>query len=453
VALTACHRPGVRSLKLASAVARLGDGGVVKPGLERTAALLRALGHPEKGMRGVLVAGTNGKGSVCAVIESVCRHAGLRTALLTNPHLRSYCERIAIGGAPISEDAFIELLAEVRAEAPGVAPAVGAPSQFELLTAAGVLAAARAAADILICEVGVGGRLDSTNVLDLGAAVITNVSLDHEAMLGNTVELIAAEKAAIIKPGNDVITASRGSVLDVIIARADQVGANLRVVGRDVEFGGGTLGLAGIEVTLRSGHDRGQAWSLPLRGHHQIANAAVALATCQVLAHRGFPLDAESMTLGAAAVNWPGRMEWRAGRPALLLDGAHNPAGMKAFATAAADLCRGRRRVAIFGAMADKNIPAMLAPLRELTDMVVFTRVEGERAETPEALSAVWGTGSSVASTPARALEIARGMAGPAGVVMVAGSLYLVGAVLERLDTPSDPPAVTPWREPRRASP
>ena len=179
----------------------------IMPGLERTRALLAALGNPHVGLRGALVAGTNGKGSVCATVDSVCRAAGYRSVLLTSPHLTSYCERIVRDGAPITQTEFGALVDRVW-EAAETLPEELQPTGFEVLTAAGILVAREAAAEVLVCEVGLGGRLDSTNVLDLGVAAVTNIALDHEDLLGPTIPEIAREKAAIIKPGNRAITAA-----------------------------------------------------------------------------------------------------------------------------------------------------------------------------------------------------------------------------------------------------
>src|SRR6202043_4187056 len=176
--------------------------------LERTEALLAALGNPHLGLRGALVAGTNGKGSVCAVVDSVARAAGLHTVLLTKPHLTSYRERIVIDGQPIDEEQFVTLVDDV-AHAAGTLPESLQPTGFEMLTAAGILCAARESVDLLVCEVGMGGRLDSTNVLDLGVAVITNIALDHTQYLGSTLEAIAAEKAGILKPDSIAITGAQ----------------------------------------------------------------------------------------------------------------------------------------------------------------------------------------------------------------------------------------------------
>src|SRR3984957_20404908 len=216
----------------------------IMPGLERTRALLAALGNPQTGLRGALVAGTNGKGSVCATVDSVWRAGGHRCVRLTSPHLQSYTERIVRDGAPISETEFGALVETVR-EAAEALPEELQPTGFEVLTAAGILAARRADAGVLVCEVGLGGRLDSTNVLDLGVAAVTNVALDHQDLLGDTIPEIAREKAAIIKPGNRVITGATEPALAEVRARATQVGAALTVVGADAPFTGRSAGMRG----------------------------------------------------------------------------------------------------------------------------------------------------------------------------------------------------------------
>src|SRR5438132_3642817 len=202
------------------------------PGLERTRALLAVLGNPHVGLRGALVGGTNGKGSVCTLVDSVCRAAGLHTVLLTKPHLVSYCERYVRDGEMITEAGFADLIGGVTSQAREL-PEELQPTAFEMLTAAGILFAKQSQPDLVVCEVGLGGRLDSTNVLDLDVNVITNVALDHQEHLGSTVSDIAREKAQIIKPGSVAVTAARPPALEVIQARADSVGAPLTVVNPD----------------------------------------------------------------------------------------------------------------------------------------------------------------------------------------------------------------------------
>jgi dihydrofolate synthase/folylpolyglutamate synthase len=403
----------------------------IMPGLERTRALLAALGNPHVGLRGVLVAGTNGKGSVCASVDAVCRAAGLRSVLLTSPHLQSYCERIVRDGEPVTEMEFGELVGTVGAAAEAL-PDELQPTGFEVLTAAGILAARRAGTDVLVCEVGLGGRLDSTNVLDLGVATVTNVALDHQDLLGSTIPEIAREKAAIIKPGNLAVTGAAEPALSVVRERAAAVGATLRVVGDDVPFSGRSEGMAGVFVeTVFDG--RPIAVRAPLRGSFQVSNIATAVAVCDALRTAGLPLDATAVVRGCAGVRWRGRMDWIEGTPPLLIDGAHNPAGMAAMVESARDLIGDRRCVAIFAAMRNKDAASMAAGLRALTREIIVTAPAVERATPPADLSGLFDPPAAISPDVAGALEQARSLAGRDGVVVVCGSLYLAGEVLDLL--------------------
>jgi dihydrofolate synthase/folylpolyglutamate synthase len=388
----------------------------IMPGLERTRALLAALGNPQTGLRGVLVAGTNGKGSVCATVESVCRAAGYRTVLLTSPHLVSYTERIVVGGEPITETGFGALVTRVWAAAEAL-PEELQPTGFEVLTAAGILAAREADAEVLVCEVGLGGRLDSTNVLDLGVAVVTNVALDHQDLLGDTIPEIAREKAAIIKPGSLAVTGATEPGLAVIRSRAEAVGATLTVVGEDVAFTGQSVGLAGVEVeTVFDGSPI--SVQAPLRGVFQVANIATAVAVCDALRESGFGINASAITRGCAAVRWPGRMEWIASEPSLLIDGAHNPAAMAAMVASARELIGGRRCVAVFAAMRNKDIESMAAGLAQLTSEIVVTAPAVERATPPADLARLFDPPAEIGGDVGTALDRARQRAGRDGEVI-----------------------------------
>lgn len=404
----------------------------IKPGLERTRALLHVLGDPHEGLTGVLVAGTNGKGSVCAVIDSVARAAGLRTVLLTKPHLISYTERIVIDGRPLTEDEFGDLMDRVG-RAAATLPDDLQPTGFEMLTAAGILRAAIAAPDVLVCEVGLGGRLDSTNVLDLGVAVVTNVALDHRELLGDTVTAIAREKAAIIKPGSAAVTAAHEPALAVVRRRADEVGAALRVVRGDVATRGTDGGLDGVDVTTRFSGRSVTAHS-PMVGAFQIDNIATAVAACDALRERGHGIDVEAVVTGAARTVWRGRMQWFPGAPAVLVDGAHNPAGVAAMASAARDIIGGRRAVLVFGAMRNKDIDSMITAVRTLgAAATVVTAAAVERADEVDDLRRRFGT-ADAEPTVAGAIGRARRLAGHDGVVVVSGSLYLAGEALSLLE-------------------
>jgi dihydrofolate synthase/folylpolyglutamate synthase len=407
-----------------------GRFGIV-PGLERTRWLLDRLGDPHRGLAGVLIAGTNGKGSVAALIDSMARAAGRRTALLAKPHLVRWGERIVLDGEPLDDGRFGTLAEEVLGAA-GQAPPGERPTQFEILTAMGFLAAARHRAETVICEVGMGGRLDSTNVADLGGCVITNIALDHREWLGDSVEAIAAEKAGIIKTGDWVVTASTEPARSVIAERAGSVGARLRVLEAGQDWRGTRRGRSGVEVELDAavGPPTGRPVAIrsPLLGLVQMENLAVAATAATLL---GIP--AASIVAGAASVRWPGRLQWVDGTPPLLLDGAHNPAALAALRPEVTALAGGRRVVALFGAMADKQLDEMLPRVAQMADEVVVTSVGGRRAASADLLAEMLGGGTAVEPVAA-ALSEARHRAGRSGLVLVCGSLALVGAVLAQLE-------------------
>jgi dihydrofolate synthase/folylpolyglutamate synthase len=407
-----------------------GRFGIV-PGLERTRWLLDRLGDPHLGLAGVLIAGTNGKGSVAALIDSMARAAGRRTALLAKPHLVRWGERIVLDGEPLDEGRFGTLAEEVL-RAAAQAPPGEHPTQFEILTAMGFLATARHRAETLICEVGMGGRLDSTNVADLGGCVITNIALDHREWLGDSVEAIAAEKAGIIKSGDWVVTASTEPARSVIAERVGSVGARLRVLEAGRDWRGTRRGRSGVEVELDAagGPPTGRPVAIrsPLLGLVQMENLAVATTAATLL---GIP--AASIIAGAASVRWPGRLQWVDGTPPLLLDGAHNPAALAALRPEVTALAGGRRVVALFGAMADKQLDEMLPRVAQMADEVVVTSVGGGRAASAALLAEMLGGGTAVEPVAA-ALSEARHRAGRSGLVLVCGSLALVGAVLAQLE-------------------
>jgi dihydrofolate synthase / folylpolyglutamate synthase len=410
----------------------------IRPGLERTTALLDRLGNPQADLRGALVAGTNGKGSVCAMVEAACRAAGLHTLLMVKPHLRSYRERIAVDGQPVSPAEFAALVERVRPAVEAVEAGGEAPTQFEILTVLGILAAAERRPDVVVCEVGMGGRLDSTNVLDLGVAVITTVALDHVDRLGGSIAEIAAEKAGIVKAGNDVVTGASGEALAVIRERAAAVGAQrLLALGGEVRFTGRSLGLEGIEAEITVG-DEHASLRVPLIGLHQAENAAVALATCAMLSGRGAPLDLGTVRRGLATMSWPARLEWRAQAPPLLIDGAHNPAAVSAIVPAVREVVGDRTLVALVGVMADKDVAGILDALRPLAPIPVFTQAGTPRAARAIDLARVWGRGARAISSLPDALTAARLLAGEEGVVLVCGSIYLAGDVLQLLDSGDD---------------
>jgi dihydrofolate synthase/folylpolyglutamate synthase len=423
-------------LSYAQAVAALTERGRfgISLGLERVERLMAEVGHPERSLRGALVGGTNGKGSVVAMARSVLSGAGLRVGTMPKPHLVSYRERIEVDGDPIPAADFAAAVERVLPAIDRVAAAVGPPTEFEALTAAAITELGRRGVDLAIVEVGMGGRLDATNVLDLGVAAITNVQRDHEAHLGHTLTAIGGEKAAIIKPGNLAVTGATGRGLRPVLDRCSALGVPLRRAGGHQPYST-TLrhsGWDGIVVDARTPRRRLRALRIGLLGAHQADNAAVALAVLETMDERwSLGLDERQLRAGLAATRWPGRLELldgaRVGLRRVLLDGAHNPAGAAALARALADLGLERPTI-VFGAMRGKKVADVLRALAPLEPRFVFTRVDDPGAHDPAELARAWrrlgGRRGSTAATPEEALRRAEG-----DPVVVAGSLYLVGAV------------------------
>jgi dihydrofolate synthase / folylpolyglutamate synthase len=406
----------------------------VKLGLERTLALLHALGDPHELFQGVHVAGTNGKGSVCAMVASVLQTAGYRVGLMPKPHLLSYTERIQVDQKPIAEADFAALLTEIQPVIDRVAAERGPPTEFEILTSAALYYFARAGIDGLVCEVGLGGRLDSTNVLDLGVEVITNIALDHTQHLGPTLEAIAAEKAGILKPDSVAITGARPPALAVIEAAARQQQIPLLRLEQEIPVSAADHGWAGVTATVTTPAGTYRDLRVPLLGLHQADNAALAVAAIDALRSRGWDVSDGALRDGLARTRWPGRLEVIARNPIVLVDGAHNPAGLERSLAAVRTLASGHQLVIVFGVMKDKDLGSMLAQLREINVPVVFSRIDWHRGADPAALSKQFGRPSESADSISDALSRARALAGKDGIVLVCGSLYLVGEAKQAVD-------------------
>ncbi len=402
----------------------------IKLGLDRTKALLRELGDPQELFQGVLVAGTNGKGSVCAMVASVLQAAGYRVGLMPKPHLISYTERIQVNQRPIAEDAFASLISELQPVINKVAAELGPPTEFEILTSAALHYFARAGIDLLVCEVGLGGRLDSTNVLDLGVSVITNIALDHTQYLGSTLEAIAAEKAGILKPDSIAITGAQPPALAVIEAAAQGQRIPLQRLGQEIELTAIDKEWAGVQATVTTPADTYRDLRIPLLGLHQADNAALAVAAIDALRSRGWEISDGALRDGLARTRWPGRLEVLDRNPIVLVDGAHNPAGLQRSLAAVQKLAKGRQLVIVFGAMRDKDLPAMLTQLRAMDAPVIFSAIDWHRAAAPADLAAQFGAPAETAESSVEALDRARQRASSSGIVLVCGSLYLVGEVI-----------------------
>ena len=408
----------------------------VKFGLDRIRTLLAALGNPQRACRVVHVAGTNGKGSTCAMIAAGLQAAGYRTGLYTSPHLIEPTERIRINGQDISQPSFVHAFKQVHRCAEAIVAAGELdmhPTYFETITAMGFLAFAEAGVDWAVVEVGLGGRLDATNVVEPAITAITPVDYDHEAWLGNSIQAIAGEKAGILKPGIPAVFASQRP--EALAVLSDRAGALSCPAYETSLWAVSNLQLhpSGCRFSLT----REQPLSLdcPLRGAWQVENARTAAAVLDLL-----QLPSPDIERGIAQVRWPGRLELLATRPEILVDGAHNPSGCAALAEYISNSRGSHRTWLVFGAMRDKAISEMTSLLFPLADELILTAPRQPRAlrpevlaeEAPEAPPSPKQTGRApfprvrVAPTFADAMALVQ-QAQPEDRVFIAGSLFLAG--------------------------
>ena len=426
--------------------------------------LLAALENPERRFSSVLIAGTNGKGSTAATLASILQASGLRTGLYTSPHLVRINERIRIDGEEIEDDKFalihdlVERTAERLVE-DGELP--WHPSFFEMLTAMAFEHFATSKLDIAVLEVGMGGRLDATNVVEPRASVITDISLDHQKFLGNTVAEIAREKAGIMRRRGVVVTLPQSPEANTVIGNTilenDAIAVNAaqyvppltpasppswattstdsRAANSDSgaaippPISGYPLEVMGKEILVET----------PLLGRHQLRNVALAIAAAEQLSKQGFPITPESIARGIRETRWPGRFQVlpaTAESPEIVFDVAHNPAGAWALRSLLSSFYEGRRLVFVFGAMRDKAIAEISQILFPLAESVIATCARNPRSATPEEIGqAAFGTGTEMetAADVASAMARARQLSKWDGVVVVSGSIYVVGEAMEAL--------------------
>ncbi|HEY3121379.1 MAG TPA: cyanophycin synthetase [Vicinamibacteria bacterium] len=399
----------------------------VKFGLATMRALAEALGHPERAYPTTLVAGTNGKGSVVAYVDAALRASGLRTGRYISPHLQRVNERIAVDGRDIDTRALARVVDRVRAAAEQLRRAGRIddhPTYFEALTAAALLHFREQAVDFAVLEVGMGARLDATNIARPMASAIVTVDRDHEAFLGQTLAAIAREKAGVLRRGRVTVVGRLPAEARAAVGlRAERVGARLVDAEEDVAVTrrGGALAVR----TPRHSYPSIRA----LAGAHQRDNAVLALRLLEALEEAGAPVDLDRAGEAFGHARWPGRLQWVAGRPPLLLDGAHNPAAARALARYLREI---GSFVLLFGVLADKDVAAMGRILFPLARAVVITAAPSDRGASPQEVVERVGAPAANAVLEAdvgRALARARALAGRMPVV-VAGSLYLVGRVL-----------------------
>ena len=418
-----------------------------KFGLESTRALLERLDHPESAFRSVTVAGTNGKGSVAAMIEAVAREAGHHTALYTSPHLVRIEERISAGGIEISDSNFSRLATRVRQAAEALAAEgrlTAPPTFFEQVTAIALSHFSESGVELAILEVGLGGRLDATNAVDPIVSAVTSIDYDHQNILGGTIKEIAAEKAAIIKPGARAVIGRQkfAAATEILMRRCLEVSVLPVFANEPLNVGIGEGGRIAFdyESTL-SNYSR---VLLGLRGRHQAENAAAAIEAAEVLSGLGFEIPRKAIIKGLREVRWPGRLELIEDRPAFLLDGAHNAGGAKSLRAYLEEFWQGHVTL-MFGAMGDKDIEAMAVELFPAATTIVLTRPSDPRSANNARMGKCALNSSRnviFTETVPQALSWARNVTPPDGLICVAGSLYLVGEVKKFLEKEGDSQAM-----------
>jgi dihydrofolate synthase/folylpolyglutamate synthase len=396
-----------------------------KLGLERIGAVLEALGNPHQRGRFVHVAGTNGKGSVCAMIESGLRAEGIRTGLFTSPHLVEPVERIRIEGEPVTAGEFAAAFDRVHRAAEELIERGTIdlhPTYFETVTAMGFVLFEQKNTEMGVLEVGLGGRLDATNVVTPEICAITPVDFDHEAWLGKSLEAIAGEKAGILKPGvQAVIATQRGEADAALAARARQVEAPL-IRTNEWQIAGLNLTPTGSRFTLSRGKTSLEI-DCPLAGEHQVENARTAAAVLDRL-----DISAAAIERGIGQARWPGRLEHVGTRPAIILDGAHNPAGARSLRAYIERFYAGGKVWMIYGAMRDKAVAEMTGILFPAAQEIIATAPKQARAARPEAIVELAENGHiRIAPTLAEALRLVRREAAPEDAIFVTGSLFLIG--------------------------
>lgn len=403
---------------------------VMRFGLATISELLLRLGNPQNSFETILIAGTNGKGSTAAMLASILHAAGYKTGLYTSPHLVNVRERININKKEISGNDFSQIIATVKKKITHPA------TYFEVLTAAALLYFQRREIDIAVLEVGLGGRLDATNVCRPLVSVITNIGLDHTAYLGKTLTAIAREKAGIIKQGGVCITAAKQKkVLEVLenVCRRNKSG--FYRLGKDVKIKqqeDGLIAYSGLYYNWNN-------LTVPLPGRHQLDNAAMALAALEIAGLKGFPVDVAAIRKGLRNTKWQARLEVLHYDPLFVVDGAHNPAGMSVLCRSLKNDFTYRRLILIFSALADKNYRKMLQKIAPLAKVVILTQLQSPRAEPVANINAFvkkMGYKSEVKENVFEAVRRAFDLAEKEDMICVAGSLYLIGELKQAFPRP-----------------
>ncbi|HKZ23321.1 MAG TPA: folylpolyglutamate synthase/dihydrofolate synthase family protein [Thermoplasmata archaeon] len=408
----------------------------IKLGLDNIRRLLSLLGDPHRGLKVLHVTGTNGKGSVCAYAASVLRSAGYRVGLYTSPHLIRFNERIRVDGEPIADADVLRLWAgmEPAIRAMTTERAIDHPTFFEITTAMALQYFRERAIDIAVVEVGMGGRMDATNVVDGLVSVVTRIDLEHTEHLGKSVERIAREKVGIIKPSARAVTLDQAA-LPIIEARCREVHAPLTVVGRDVRAERRSFDLRGQRVRVTGAFDPVEVRT-PLLGSFQVENVAVAVGALVALRDTGMSISEDAIRTGIEQVRWPGRLDLVRSAPRVFVDGAHNEPAARALAGAVAELLQPPRVRLVVGILNDKDLGGIAAALGPLASQVYACRPKTHRAYPPDEVAAAFRTFAPVAVIPsvAEAIDAAMTSAHPDDAILITGSIYTAGEALEHLN-------------------
>jgi dihydrofolate synthase/folylpolyglutamate synthase len=439
-----------------------------KLGLHNISVLLSFLGDPHKKFKSILIAGTNGKGSVAAFCESILRVSGYKTGLYTSPHLIQIEERIRVNGEMIPAKDFARLTEEVRDSIAILMSGLHSsgsnlrldrhPTYFEVVTAVGLKYFAEQEIDMALVEVGLGGRFDATNVVDPVVSVITNIDYDHQKYLGDRLEEIAAEKAGIIKPhsyelintpafsakpeahSNNMLPVvfcnGTHSVVEVIQRQCNATGSRLIRALEGIEYKFNANPLGHFQLRLNSSFGRDTEISIPLPGEHQVLNTLTAIRTMEILQGSGFRISCQDVRDGVARTQWPGRLEILDHRPRLILDGAHNPAGAEIVRAYVRQFLQPEQIVMIYGTMRDKAIREIALKLFPLARQIVLTRASWDRAADPEEIADLLPAYHQLfrfSNSVGEALSVAKELASKEDTILIVGSLFLVGEAKKSL--------------------
>ncbi len=397
-------------------------------GLDNIKWILSVIGNPHEFLKTVHIGGTNGKGSVAAMLSHILKAAGYKVGKYTSPHLISFTERITINEEKITDAEVSDLVDSIRQSLDAVDPK-RTFTFFDFTTALAFEYFRKNNVDVALIEVGLGGRLDSTNVLNPLISVITNVALDHMNYLGEDILRIAREKAGIIKKGVPVVTGAKDLPARIIEETAKMNDCSVYIMGRDFSYERKetqTMSYSGLSIKLNDVF-------VNLKGDHQLGNAAIALCTAELLSMLGFGMDQREVYAGLSQVTWPGRLQITKEKPTIILDGAHNVDGIRTLVNFLKKQFPDRKRLLIFGVMKDKEYEKMLEELLPSVDEVIFTSSTNERALLPESMKK-FAPKAVIANDAARALKKVKSMSEENDVIIITGSLYLIGECMAIID-------------------